>query len=226
MGATACRRAFGHHGHGTGPATQGETGHATGRAGPSRSTDLTLAFDILTAIGLGAACGIRPFLPALVAGALAAANATIDFDHTSYAFLEAPWWLFAMAAALVLAILVARLVPEYALWVAGLVIGGLLGAATLQDHRHSAIIGWVLGVLCAVLAAAAARDLFGRVRSRLDEQAAGALPLYGEAASLVVAAGAVLVPPLSIVAVGFLAWLLRGGRRRAGEKYAGLRVLR
>jgi hypothetical protein len=26
--------------------------------------------------------------------------------------------------------------------------------------------------------------------------------------------------------IGFLAWLLQGGRRRSGEKYAGLRVLR
>jgi hypothetical protein len=128
--------------------------------------------------------------------------------------------------ALVLAVLAARLVPEYALWLAGLVIAGLLGAGTLQDHHHSAVIGWGLGVLCAVLAAAAARDLFGRVRSRLDEQAAGALPLYAEAAALVLALAAVLAPPLSIVAVGFLAWLLQGGRRRSGEKYAGLRVLR
>jgi len=189
-------------------------------------TDLTLALDILTAIGLGAACGLRPFMPALVAGALAAANATIDFDHTGYKFLEAPVWLLAVAIALVVVILAARFVPEYALWVAGLVIGGLLGAGTLQDHHHSAVIGWVLGVLCAVLAAAAARDLFTRVRSRLDEQAAGALPLYGEGAALVVAALAVLVPPLSIVVIGFLAWLLQGGRRRSGEKYAGLRVLR
>jgi hypothetical protein len=189
-------------------------------------TDLTLALDILTAIGLGAACGLRPFMPALVAGALAAANATIDFDHTGYRFLEAPGWLLAMAIALVVVIFAARFVPEYALWVAGLVVGGLLGAGTLQDHHHSAVIGWVLGVLCAVLAAAAARDLFSRVRSRLDDQAAGALPLYGEAAALVVAAAAVLVPPLSIVVIGFLAWLLQGGRRRSGEKYAGLRVLR
>jgi hypothetical protein len=189
-------------------------------------TDLTLALDILTAIGLGAACGVRPFMPALVAGALAAANATIDFDHTGYRFLEAPGWLLAMAIALVVVIFAARFVPEYALWVAGLVVGGLLGAGTLQDHHHSAVIGWVLGVLCAVLAAAAARDLFTRVRSRLDDQAAGALPLYGEAAALVVAALAVLVPPLSIVVIGFLAWLLQGGRRRSGEKYAGLRVLR
>jgi hypothetical protein len=187
---------------------------------------LTLALDILTATGLGAACGLRPFVPALAAGALAAANATIDFDGTGYAFLEAPGWLLAVSAALVLAVLAARMVPEYALWIAGLVIAGLLGAGTLQDHDHSAVIGWVLGVLFAVLAAAAARDLFARVRSRLDEKAAGALPLYAEAAALVLALAAVLAPPLSIVAVGFLAWLLRGGRRRSGEKYAGLRVLR
>jgi len=205
MGATTCRRAVGHHEEGTG---------------------LTFAFDILTAIGLGCACGIRPFLPVLVAGGLAAANATIDFDGTPYAFLEAPWWLLVVAAAFVVTILAAKLIPEYALWVASLVMGGLLGAGTLEDHHHSAAIGWVLGVLFAVLAAAAARDLFGRVRSRLDEQAAGALPLYAEGASLIAAVAAVLVPPLSAVVVAFLAWLLQGGRRRSGEKYAGLRVLR
>jgi hypothetical protein len=184
-------------------------------------SDLTFALDILTAIGLGAACGLRPFLPVLAAGALAAANATIDFDGTGYSFLESPWWLLAVAVAIVVAVLAARFVPDYGLWVAGLVLGGLL-----EDHGHNAAIGWVLGVICATLAAAAARDLFSRVRGRLDEQAAGALPLYAEGAALVLAVLAVLAPPVSIVAVGFLAWLLQGGRRRSGEKYAGLRVLR
>ncbi len=47
-----------------------------------------------------------------------------------------------------------------------------------------------------------------------------------EGAALLLAIVAVLLPPLSIIAVGFLAWLLLGGRRRSGEKYAGLRVLR
>jgi Domain of unknown function (DUF4126) len=187
---------------------------------------LTFVFDILTAIGLGAACGLRPFVPALVAGALAAANATIDFDGTGYAFLEAPGWLLAMSVALVVGVLAARFIPEYGLWLAALAIGGLLGAGALGDHGHSTAIGWVLGVLCAALAAAATRDLFARVRSRLDAQAAGALPLYAEGAALLTAVAAVLVPPLSIVALGFLAWLLQGGRRRSGEKYAGLRVLR
>jgi hypothetical protein len=187
---------------------------------------LTFALDILTAIGLGAACGLRPFLPALVAGALAAANATIDFTGTGYSFLEAPGWLLAIALALVATTLMARLIPEYGLWLVGLVLGGMLGAGTLEDHGHSPIIGWVLGVLFAALAAAAARDLLGRVRARLDAQTAGALPLYAEGAAFVVALVAVLAPPLSIVAVGFLVWLLQGGRRRSGEKFAGLRVLR
>jgi len=36
----------------------------------------------------------------------------------------------------------------------------------------------------------------------------------------------IAAPPLGLVALGFLVWLLVGGRRRAGEKYAGLRILR
>ena len=44
--------------------------------------------------------------------------------------------------------------------------------------------------------------------------------------AIVAALVAVLVPPLSIAVVGFLVWLLQGGRRRSGEKFAGLRVLR
>src|SRR3954451_8978537 len=111
---------------------QGWRERPRGRASraPLRCTGLTFALDILTAIGLGAACGLRPFTPALAAGALAAANLTIDFDHTGYSFLEAPGWLLAVAVALVVTVLAARFVPEYLLWVAGLVIGGLLGAGT------------------------------------------------------------------------------------------------
>jgi hypothetical protein len=36
----------------------------------------------------------------------------------------------------------------------------------------------------------------------------------------------VLLPPLAIILLGGLAWLSAGGRRREGEKYAGLRILR
>ena len=54
---------------------------------------MKLVLDILQGAGLGAAAGLRPFLPALLAGALAAADLGIDFDGTDFAFLEAPWFL-------------------------------------------------------------------------------------------------------------------------------------
>jgi hypothetical protein len=65
-----------------------------------------------------------------------------------------------------------------------------------------------------------------RARRRLDAGAAGLLTAYADTAALVLAAVAVFVPPLSFVAlIGFVVLLL-GSRRREGEKYAGLRVLR
>ncbi len=55
-----------------------------------------LAFDICQGIGLAAAVGIRPFLPALAAGALAAGDVELDFKHTQYAFLQRPAFLLAL----------------------------------------------------------------------------------------------------------------------------------
>ena len=80
---------------------------------------------------------------------------------------------------------------------------------------------------CAALGFFAARSLFARVRRRLDAEAAGALPVYAEGAALG-AAGAVASSSRrsrSLIVAG-LVWLLVGVRRREGEKYAGLRILR
>jgi hypothetical protein len=105
-------------------------------------------------------------------------------------------------------------------------LGALLFAATLADHGYDAWPGLIAGVAFAAMAQLAVRTLFARVRARLDKGAREALVLYQDGSSLVGAALAVLVPPVSIVLVGFLGWLLAGGRRRADEKYAGLRILR
>ncbi len=64
------------------------------------------------------------------------------------------------------------------------------------------------------------------MRGRLDQAARAALPVYFDGAAAVLAVLSVLVPPVSVLAIGFLVWLLAGGKRRAGEKYAGLRILR
>jgi hypothetical protein len=84
----------------------------------------------------------------------------------------------------------------------------------------------VLGAAAAVLGFLAARSLFARVRRRLDADTARALPVYAEGAALAGAGLSILFPPLAVLIVAGLAWLLLGGRRREGEKYAGLRVLR
>jgi hypothetical protein len=70
------------------------------------------------------------------------------------------------------------------------------------------------------------RPVFVRVRARLDAGAAGLLPLYREALALAAAGLSVLFPPLALIVIAGLVFLLFGGRRREGEKYAGLRILR
>lgn len=191
---------------------------------------MRLFLDICQGLGLGAAAGIRPFLPALLAGGLARADAGLDFDGTSYAFLESPVWLLALAAALVVAFLVrARLEsgpPEAFVGAVGVGLGALLFAGTLADHGYAALPGLLGGAATATVGQLSARDLMTRTRRRLDAQARAALPVYFEAAGLVLAGLSVLAPPVSLLAVPFLAWLLLGGRRRESGKYAGLRILR
>ena len=185
--------------------------------------------------GLAAACGVRPFLPALLAGALAGADRGVDFDGTAYAFLERPPFLLAVVVVLVAVTVIERRRRAPALGAEPLAaalggmaigIGALEFAGSLADEGHPAWIGLLAGLACAALAQAAARNFFGRVASRLDPEARSALVVYLEGASLALAAVAVLVPPLTPVALAALAVLLVRGRRREGAKYAGLRVLR
>jgi hypothetical protein len=191
---------------------------------------MKLILDILQGVGLAAATGIRPFLPTLAAGAFASADLGVDFDGTAFAFLEAPAFLLAVAVVMVVSFLLrGRLetaAGAAALSGIGIGLGALLFAATLDDRNAVWWPGLIGGLLVAALAGAAVRDLFMRTRSRLDAEAAAALPIYAEGVAVVLAALSILIPPISIVAVGFFVWLLAGGRRREGEKYAGLRILR
>jgi hypothetical protein len=190
-----------------------------------------LLIDILQGAGLAGAAGIRPFLPALVAGALASGNVGVDYDGTPFSFLEAPGWLLALLVAVVAVVVAERRgVPEGPLQSAlsglGIGLGALLFAATLADHFDLWWPGLLGGGLCAALAGAATRSLVARTRARLDPEARAALPVYVEGTAIVLAALTVVVAPVSLLALGFFAFLLRGGRRRESEKYAGLRILR
>jgi hypothetical protein len=192
---------------------------------------LRLLIDILQGAGLAGAAGIRPFLPALVAGALATADQGIDYEHTPFAFLEQPGWLLAVVVALIVAVVLQRRgvserLLDQSLSGIGIGLGALLFAGALADHGYPWWPGLLGGAACAVLAGAASGSLVSRVRARLDAEARAALPVYLEGTAVLLAALAVVAAPISAVALGFFAFLLRGGRRREGEKYAGLRILR
>jgi hypothetical protein len=191
--------------------------------------------DLLQGAGIAAAIGIRPFLPVLLVGALAAGDLGIDFDGTSFSFLEQAPLLAVVIVLLALSLYLVRRegpeapeIPPWAYLFGGfaVVMGVLEAAGSLADGGYNVIPGVVVGALCAVLGYLAIRDLMSRTRKRLDEEAAAALPLYFEGAALVAAGASVLFPPLALLVIGGLLALMFGGRRRAGEKYAGLRILR
>lgn len=195
---------------------------------------MDLFLDICQGLGLATAAGIRPFLPAIVAGIYATVDWGVDFEGTAFEFLEHPVWLVAIAVLLLVSLLWRRAgesdAAEAAVGGVGLAVGALLFAGTLADRGHDSA-GWIAlgivgGMLAALVGQAAYRDLVGRAGARLDPQARRALPLWFDGVGLVLAALSVVLPPVSLLALPFLAWLLLGGRRREGGRYAGLRVLR
>jgi hypothetical protein len=189
--------------------------------------------DLLQGLGIAAGIGIRPFLPTLLVGALAAANLGVDFQGTSFSFLEKPAFLLAIVVLVaVLGFAERRRGAElegagiYVVAAIALVLGALEASGSIADRSGTWWPGIFVGVAAAALGFVAARSLFGRVRARLDAEAAGGLPHHAAAAAVAAAGLSVLLPPLAVLVAAGLAWLVAGGRRRAGEKYAGLRILR
>jgi uncharacterized membrane protein len=198
---------------------------------------MDLALDLLQGVGIAAAVGVRPLLPVLLAGGLAAGDVGLDFDGTDFSFLESVPFLIAVVVVLAIAsVFAARAIAKredgggqalvYAIGAVSVVLGALEAGGSMADRGNSVPLGLVLGAAAALLGFLAARNLFARVRRRLDAETATALPVYAEGIALIAAGLSILFPPLAILVLIALAWLLTGGRRREGEKYAGLRVLR
>jgi hypothetical protein len=199
-----------------------------------------LVFDIFQGLGIAAAIGVRPFLPALVTGLLAAGDVEITFHHTKVHFLQQPVFLIVMAVALVLlALLEHRLHGAkdggtsplvIVLGLCAVVLGALFcgGAFAHYHHGHHHVlwIGVVVGIAAAALGIAATRPLLTRVRARLDDEAGGVLPFLTDGVAGLAAALSVVAPPVGVIVVLGLLWLLIAGRGRSDRKYAGLRILR
>src|SRR5919198_64414 len=137
---------------------------------------MSLFLDIGQGSGLAASSGVRPYLPPLLAGALARGDVGVDFSGTDYSFLEKPWWLALMFVLAVVSYLIERRQPgagtspqvERIFGALGLVFGALLFAGSLADGDHKSWPGLIAGVACAALGFAAVAGLLARTRRRLE----------------------------------------------------------
>ena len=215
---------------------------------------MSLYVDIGQGAGLSGATGVRPFLPTLLAGGLARGDIGIDFEASGgWEFLESPGFLLAVFALAALSYGAERSalnqaggttsaadeegapartpgglrravgVAEGAI---GVVLGALLFAGTLAAAGRDEWPGILAGAACAALAWVAVGGFLDRVRRRLEGSAVGMLTLYAEAAALLLAGIAVVVPAIAPLALVAFVVLLVTRRREEGRKYAGLRVLR
>src|ERR1700712_2964381 len=123
--------------------------------------------DLLQGAGIAGGIGIRPFLPVLLVGALAAANLGLDFGGTDFAFLEQAPLLAIVLAMLARSTYAVRRAgpdapersPYVGIFAAGAVIlGALQGAASLAARHHPIVPGLILGALCAALGFVAVRN--------------------------------------------------------------------
>jgi hypothetical protein len=191
-------------------------------------------FYIGLGLGLALACGLRPYLPALLAGALGSAGALgVGFTH-HFHFLQAGWWLIAVALVFVNSYLLQlrlgqerfQAVAQPAIAAQAVAVGALLFAGTLAAHGDAWWPGLIGGAAAAALALRASGPVIARARERLPDRAAReALTVYLDAVALLLAALVSLLHPLGYVVVALLAWFAWRGRGRSAEKYAGLRIL-
>jgi len=195
---------------------------------------MDLFLGICQGLGLALAIGIGGALAALFASMMGSFEIGFDPESTDFSFLTARWFLLALLGLVVLTVLArGREAARYPVVALLAIAGALAFAASLAEEGETAWPGLIAGALVTALAALVASDVLdGAIRrargsgSETAGDAANTLIIAFALAGLALAALALLVPPVSLLAALALAALAIGRRRKAGEKYEGLRILR
>ena len=194
-----------------------------------------LFFYIGLGLGLALACGLRPYLPTLLAGGLASAGALGVAFGGRFDFLQSGWWLLAVGLVLAGTYVVQlglaherfETLAEPMIWAHAVAAGALLFAGTLAAHGDAWWPGIVAGAAAAALVRAAVAPIVTGARSRLaDRTAREGLSVYLDGASLALAALVALLYPLGYIAAGLALLLLARVRSRAAARPGGLRIVR
>lgn len=185
---------------------------------------------ICQGLGLALAAGVGGMLAVLLMSVLAHVDVGWDLDGTDFAWFEASWFIPILFGLNVVAYLYAsgRLPKEAGRGVLlGLVtiLGAVVFAGSMAAETSAWWPGLALGAAAAALTFLLADGFLAGATAR-SEETAGTLNLMVTGAAVALVFLALFLPPASILAAIGLVVLAAGRRRRAGEKYEGLRSLR
>ena len=197
-------------------------------------------YDIGQGAGLSTTSGARPIITVIATGVLAHEDAGIDFSGTDWSWMES--WIFIGALAVLYAIFWfmdrrgdnqllrpgGRAMEEGPYRFLCAIAGALLFAGTLADAGDKSWPGLVAGAAIGFIGFLTLGRLFSRATSRL--LAAGdsgtLLGIGRDLFTIALTVLCVLVDPIGYVVFAASLVLLVTARRREGEKYEGLRILR
>ena len=190
--------------------------------------DLFLA--ICQGLGLALAAGIGGVLAVLLMSVLAHVDIGWDLDGTDFGWFEAAWFIPVLFALNVLVFFLARAASVSPEARRGILIGfaAVFGAIAFGGSLAEETSTWWPGILggTAGAAAGAVTDSVLSGATARTQETAGTVQLLAAGAGLLLVLVALFIPPASILVALALGVLAAGRRRRAGQKYEGLRSLR
>jgi hypothetical protein len=185
---------------------------------------------ICQGLGLALAAGIGGMLAVLLMSVLAHVDVGWDLDGTDFEWFATEWFIPVLFALNVVVFFLARaaavsaetrrvVLIALAAGFGAIAFGGSLAEET--NAWYPGLLGAIFGGLSAVITDEVLSGAIAR-----SEETAGTLQLIAAGAGLVAVLAVLFVPPVSLLVTVALIVLAAGRRRRASEKYEGLRSLR